>query len=93
MLFFRSRRWLLVGGHTPFAYLLGLRAYGRRVQNFTTAKGLIEWAEDLRSLRFIGLKLDLDRSRGFLQIKFDLLQQELTHLLLVTSDTLTMKSY
>ncbi|KAI4192308.1 MAG: hypothetical protein LQ350_008675 [Teloschistes chrysophthalmus] len=77
------KAWLVSSGHTPFAHLLALRSYGRRVRNCTTSQGFIQWSDDLSSLTFKDIEFNLDRFRGFLHIELDLLQDELAQLLLV----------
>ena len=70
-------KWLMRDGSTPFAWILLLRQYGRRIRNTTTSVGLISWADDRASLAFKDLRLNLNAFRGFLRSQMMLLGTDL----------------
>lgn len=75
--------WLLDTQPTPFAHILHLRAYGRRVRNCDTQVGNISWAPDFQSLTCQDVYIDLARFRGFLTVELEMLEQELRQLCLL----------
>lgn len=75
-------RCLLKDSHTPFAWILELRAHGRKIRNNTTSEGYIVWNHNYTSLQFKQLVLNIDAFRGFAWRQLDLIREELYDLLL-----------
>lgn len=77
-----KERWLMTNQRTPFAHILTLRAYGRRIRNCTTAQGFMAWSDGMQTLTCREVRLELPCFRGFLRRQLDLLDRELEQLLL-----------
>lgn len=78
---------LLRTSHTPFAWVLSLRMWGRRIRNNMTAAGYLSWADDFSSLTFKDITFTVALFRGFLLRQIDTLQQELRDLCMLDTST------
>lgn len=71
---------LLRTSHTPFGWILTLRAHGRRIRNNATHAGYVSWTEDFSQLSFKDIRFNLTRFRTFLQTELSLLDDDLHQL-------------
>ena len=80
------RKWLLKNRPTPFARILQLRAWGRRIRNCTTSIGIIRWADDGNSLHCKNLYLEIPAFQRFLRDQLDSMAQVIQALCLLGKD-------
>lgn len=77
--------WLMRNSATPFAFILTIRGYGRRIRNNTTSAGFISWSNDFSQLAYKDIQLRIPAVRCFLQCEMAMLQTDLSELLLSPS--------
>ena len=66
--------------------MLKLRAYGKKIQDTTTALGHIIWSDDGEELSYKGLKLTITTLRRFISNQVKIAQSQLHELLLVNPE-------
>jgi hypothetical protein len=76
-------RFLLPGVATPFAWVIRLRTFGKRIQNTTTSLGYIYWSDDQETLSYKELQLTMPGLRRFIRVQVELAQYELEQLFLI----------
>ena len=80
------RRFMVYGSHSPFNWLLSLRAYGSSIRCNTTSDGWIEWSNDGQNVSYKGLAFSMLELRWTV---YDLLQDtkaQLAQILLTSPD-------
>jgi hypothetical protein len=58
-------RFMVYGTRSPMNWALKLRAYGKKIQDTTTALGYIVWSDDGEELSYKGLELTMTALRRF----------------------------
>jgi hypothetical protein len=79
-------RFMAYGTRSPMNWALKLRAYGKKIQDTTTALGHIVWSGDGEELSYKGLELTITALRRFIVDQVEIAQSQLHELLLVNSE-------
>ncbi len=79
-------RFMVYGSRSPMNWALKLRAYGKKIQDTTTALGHIIWSDDGEELSYRALELTMTSLRRFIADQVESAQGQLQELLLVNPE-------
>src|SRR5579859_849716 len=76
-------RFMTFDGRTPMAWILGLRAYGKKLAEARTTDGDIVWSNCYKSISFKGFDCTLSNFRCFVMTLLKKVQEQMASLFLI----------
>jgi FtsZ-binding cell division protein ZapB len=79
-------RFMVFGSSSPLEWALKLRAYGRKIQENSTAFGYILWSDDGQTVGYRQTYIELPKLRWFIRDEVSQAQKQLSRLLFLSQD-------
>jgi len=79
-------KFMVRDGRTPVDWILGLRAFGKRLAESKTVDGSIIWSDDLQTVSYKGFETTMKNFKGFVAALVEKLRKQLAELFLIQSD-------